>query len=385
MSGPINYHLVPENQLVAVNLFNSNGVTAMNMSTGQWIGGYGPLPGGNYASPYGLASVTPYPTPYPIGGIGHRVPFPIPSVPPTTIFILNGQSVGVQNTNDVSAVSPSLTNPDAATVTTVISIQQPFSPQQNGLAVYQKAVPANELYIGPPFPIFIYVLGSEGQPVGETIFRYQMNSNPPYQPAGLQVNPTDPTFIAGGSTLSGVSVLTTNSGIQGLACSADGTLAVSDGPVIWLFDAETGALKDGIYLTPWNLAAYTLAFGPDGNLYVLAGLPSPSNENVPSSITILKFLGSTAIPYGMSLWNPVLISPPPIGGIGMTVGGSATAPIVYLSGYDEYDNSNILTFSGLDGSPITNSFQDLGVVGSPLALAIVNFYTLTESPASIPL
>lgn len=364
----LEWQIVTDTELLAAYVYGGEGVAVLGMNYDQRLAGFS-LP--NDVEPYGLASVTPYPVislrPRPIE------PLPlVPTLPVTTVFILNVGSV--------LAVLPSQTQLEQAS--TAITLPG-ANAQQNGLAVYQKAIPANEIYHGPPLPIYIYVLNSAQN--GETVLRYQMNSDPPYQPAGLTGNPTDPTFIAANSMVSGTLVLTTYALVQGLACSEDGTLAVSDGSVIWLFNAENGDLTGpgGIYLESWNLVACTLAFGPDGNLYVLAGPPLDSPDaNGPDSITILKFLPSTGAFLGATQGSPILITTaqlPGNSGVAMTVGGTAAAPIVYVGATDMYGNAVVLTFDGISGNSTANTLQPIGPEIITSSLLLVNTYSLKES------
>lgn len=230
-------------------------------------------------------------------------------------------------------------------------------------------------------PVWIDVLGAANS--GEAIQRFQYNSEPPYQPAGLVGSTTDPTFIAANSTISGVGGVLSSFGLcQGLACHPNGTLAASDGPVIWLFDAATGGFAGAgaINLSAWgNLFAYTLAFGPDGNLYVLAAPPVPSPEEAyPSGVQVLRFLSTTAIPWGVNNGNPVLITAQQLnnsGGTAMTVGGSAQAPIVYLSLTNNSPNSSpdIQTFSAPAWTAIASEFPAIEPATELISLDIVDY------------
>lgn len=382
------WEIAVNSELLAAFVFSGEGVTVLPITPGQPTAGFGI---GANVEPYGLASVTPYISPSfrkPIGPIP-----PPPPVPVTTVFVLNGYAYSGTPAS-VLAVAPSLD--ETAPLTTAIILPSGLGPQQNGLAVYQQAIPPNELYFGPSLPIYIYVLCTAPDGSGETVLRYQMNSSPvPYQPAGLTGNPTDPTFIPADLSFSvgnghEIQLLKNYALIQGLACSADGTLAVSAGSLIWLFDAETGEGKGAavIVLNELNLAAFTLAFGPDGNLYVLAGPPlADPSANGPDSITILKFVGSTGMPWSGPNGSPVLIPTTQLGTgnteIAMTVGGTSTAPILYVGGVaDQFGNGTVLTFDGVTG--VAGSSFTLGLQEMPDALAVVDIYSL-ERTFPIPL
>jgi hypothetical protein len=377
----IQWETITNTELVIATLYGGPGVSVQTISgpaaevgwPGDYYKDYGPVP-------YALASITPrtlVSLRQPIGPVP-----PPPALPITTVFAINGSSFGG---TIGSILAAALTPTETTPLRSVISL--PLGPQQNALAAYQKALPPN-VETFEQLPIYLYVLcfgaGSDDNTVpGETILRYQVNSNPPYQPAGLPGNstgPTDPTFLAANSTVQGVSVLTTGALIQGLACKNDGTLAVADGQVIWLFDAETAAFKGAgtIDLTGSTFAAFTLAFGPDGNLYVLAGPPlgSPA-ENQPDSVSILKFLSPTWAPLGTGPDGPVLITSAQLTStnVAMTVGGTSVAPIVYLSSNDQYGYGIVLTFDGITGKAIANTFQSLGDGQQVVSLAIVNYET----------
>jgi hypothetical protein len=326
----------------------------------------------------GLTSIVPF-----FGQGLNRGPFgPIGPIdlPYTTVLIAGPNSVG--------AVVPVLTPPGLAPiVTAAFSLPSGFVVQQNGIAAYQRAT-SPSFAITPPSPIYVYVLCSNpGQSGPETVFRYQMTSTQTYQPAGLSGDPNDATFIAGGSTVSGMPVLLTSSASQGLACSSDGVLAVADGPNIWLFDAETGAFSGaGQINLGWftavlssvfpQYAAYALAFGPDGNLYVLVGSGDPS---LPQAV-VLRFLGPSVIPQGLVGGNPLLLNANqiPSPSVALAVGGSSDAPIIYVIGTVAGGSTGILTYTQA-GKQQVNNFPLLYNVDY-CGPVLFNVYTDPQTP-----
>jgi hypothetical protein len=330
---------------------------------------------------FGLASITPRSGVFlsPQHGVVGA-----PPAPQTTVFVV------LQN-GAILAASPAVgTDPAANTVITVSN-----NPQQNGIAVYQKAIPPNEAYFGPELPVYLYVLCSTPQSQnGETVFRYQVNSNPPYQPAGLNLsNPADPTFIAPNSVPGVPGLLTTWALVQGLACSQDGTLAVADGAGIRFFDALTGAYLGVIGVNSVSLGlggggtinngVFSLSFGPDGCLYVVAGPALLTPANPPEAVAILKCAaGQVSGTYQKILVPPTTLSANNNSSVGMTVGGTSAAPIVYaVAANDEgaiiqaYDGNS---YDGSLGNPFPQLLFPAGGL-PPTALAIVNTYTIKET------
>ena len=330
---------------------------------------------------YGLASVTPYPT---ISLKQPRQISVVPVVPVTTLFVMTGDG-------NIWAAEPSPANPALKLAFTV----QPQHPNQNGLAVYQQAIPAGAAYIGPPLPIYLYVLCTVNN--GEKVFRYQMNSNPPYQPAGLNANnAADPTFLAAGA-VAGAPNHTLNTSIlfQGLACSADGLLAVADGGAIRLFDAMKGIYMgamgvNAVSLGNWNPpgaitnGVFSLAFGPDGCLYVMAGPPANPGDTVPSAIAILK-VPAALLAKGVGaaqLLVDVMSLPANDTSVGMTIGGTPAAPIVFAIGVNANDEPTIVAFDGNTGNPVIPPppQPNIGQLDTqPWTLALVDTYTLKET------
>lgn len=347
----------------------------------------------------GLAAIAPIPLPREVPNpvVGYRPGLP-PALPKTTVFLA---SANLESANSfIAAVAPVFSETDTP-ATSVLPLNGNLVPQQNGIAVYQKTPPPGAVSIdieGPP--VYLYVLCSNPRQYsdGETILRYQVNSNPPYAPAGPPSDPSNPIFITRDSTSLDIMVLQYGSATQGLACSADGILAVADGSSIWLFDAVTGELTGArqidlneyagvIGLPGWSqYAALALAFGPDGNLYVLVAQATigATNPN-PDSVAVLSFgfvdnniAAVGAIPES---GDPLLLNntqiPEPA--VALAVGGTAQNPIIYVVGASGTQNA-ILTFMP-NGEQTINNFQPFDGGLNYCGPVLFNVYTLATTAA----
>jgi hypothetical protein len=383
---PIRWQLVPESQLVIADA--SGGVSACNLSTGASVEGYNV---GNNSSSLAFASITPA-TPVFIPG-PFRGPISFPIVARTYLYVLidfpDPPIVLYGALSSVLMAAPSQNNPALQPVLpTAVSLPSPpklFNGDTNGLAVYQKHAPNGAVYLEPP-PVYLYVLG--GSQNSASILRYQMTNNSAYTPAGTTNIPGDATFVSGQVATQGgnVPVLTTDL-TMGLACSAQGVLAASDSSNVWLFDAETGgfsATANNINLANLNLVAYTLAYGPDGNLYILAGSAQVPDTNGPTNPVVLQYSGPGAGVVEVLTNN--LLSQFQISGPAMTVGGTAEAPIIYLSGTNQYGEWIVCTFNAANGQDVPNSIQYTNLSGvPPQAFGITDFYVLQGEVIHWPL
>lgn len=373
----IGFKIVTNSQLLSAYVLPGPSVNVQPISPSQTAADFNI----GSAQPCGLASVTPVSTFTVPGTFPAPIPLP-PKAPVTTLFLLDLGS-------NVYAVEPSLTETPKATI--VITGQS--TAQTNGIAVYQKA-PPGVVRISPP--VYIYVLstvwtGSPPNAVGVTIYRYRMTSNPPYPPAGLAGSPTDATFIASGAIVSGVTVLQSNPNVdytqQGMACSANGTLAVLCGTTIWLFDADPTDGPTLVGQIDLQIVANAIAFGPDGNLYVLPNGETFEDENTnylyrytslgaPNGNPSFYLPGNVPIPLVGSL--PTSVN----GATAMSIGGTSQQPIVYIGTVDQYDNAVVMTFDGNNAGYL--STYNLLSDNSPLfnvtinAVAVVNVYSIEE-------
>jgi hypothetical protein len=368
--------LVPHSQL----LVGYGAVAICDLATGLWFqtGPYpisAPVAGPNIPYVMGLASITPQ-----VGLLLPPRPGPVPpiSVPQTYILTATvNPNVPIVDPAiySVLAASPSLDEPpNAAPMATAISLPTGFSfVAANCLAVYQKSPPPGEAYLQPP-PVYVYVLGIGV--AGGVILRYQMTAKLPYAPAGSTADPTDPTFIA-------TPQLTNDSPAASLACSPGGILAVSNGISVCWYNAETGALAHRQIFQIENIVGYTVAYGPDGALYTLAGVDPSSQANA----TLIQKTVGFAEAFTYSLANIQGLQSIAYGSA-MTVGGGSAAPVIYIcTPYDE-GAFNIATIDGnsLDGtgfgSTVPNTIQTYNgaVPLPPRAIGLTTFYTYAPTP-----
>jgi hypothetical protein len=196
---------------------------------------------------------------------------------------------------------------------------------------------------------FLYVLNQGG-----SIYRFSYNGTA-LTPAGLGGSATDPTFVPYGT-----GGLTFSEGEGGIALGPSGTLAVAQNERqnVLLFSTVDGSSAGSIDFTSANFPSVTPVtpgYGPDGNLYVV-GLDTQGT----GSAAVLRFTPTgTPLGAGGNTSNPTLVA---LGmfepAYGLTLGGTATAPIVYVSavipGAAGAYTTSILAFDGNSGAPGTS-------------------------------
>lgn len=349
-------------------------VMACDLTVGEWGQiGYN-ISNNSDSSVWGLASITPQ-----LPAL-HRPVGPLPpSVVPPTALLAAIVNTDVANAFDpdvfsVLAVQPAV-NGVGPPMPIAIPLPQGFAfVSQNCLAVWQKALPPLAELIQAP-PVYVYVSGLTA--AGGAILRYQMTPKLPYSPAGIvAADPTGTTFIS-------LPWLTDQTPWSSLACSNAGTLAATDGSTVYWYDAETGQAQYSLEIAQ-GLAVFTLAYGPNGQLYGLAG--PQGNLPVDGGTTIL-----TITPEGSA---PNLIADiPELGtdttyGSAMVVAGTGAAPVIYVcveidSGPGSGSEFRVVPIDGntLKGVVLDDVIVDtVDNVLPPKAIGFTTFYTWAGPP-----